>query len=98
MIYPRSSALICGLYAFFSSLLVVGKTAQTEYFPERDVQVHYSQAANGATHIHIVEIRTPGAHEISEVIPIVRPRENQQEEPDVQTQRNEQHRRCRSEE
>src|SRR6516164_8093398 len=69
--------------------------AKAQNFGERDYQVDYPQAAYRAANIHVVPVVAQLREDAGEVVtvPVFGPREDQQEEPDLQAEGNEYHRR-----
>jgi hypothetical protein len=60
--------------------------------PRRDVQVHHAQAADGAAHVHVVQIPVPLRTKAAKFAPILGPGKDQQEKADFQAEGDEHHR------
>src|SRR5581483_4009368 len=73
----------------FSEKLGPGESPQAEDFAQGDEQVDDADATNGAAEVEIVEVgpecRGMDGDVRAEVIPGIRPREDQEEQADVET-------------
>src|ERR1035441_10850448 len=62
----------------------LGEATQADHFPERNIEVHDPDAADGAAHVKVVTIPTQTGGEGGKLFPVVSPGKGKQEEANLQ--------------